>query len=56
MKTGNNSNFPSFEEIVGDNESSSLIPGVSEEIVAYLEVLSISFDIQRFLARIPLCY
>lgn len=44
VKKGNLSNFPSLEETVDDNESSSLIPSVCGEIVAHLEVLSTSFD------------
>jgi len=35
------SNFLSLKETVHDNESSSLIPSVCEEIVAQLQVLSI---------------
>jgi len=56
VKRGSHSNFPTLEEKAYDNESLSLIPSVCEETVAHLEVLSMSFDIQRFLARIPLCY
>jgi len=44
VKRGNYFNFLSLEEIVDDNESSSLIPSVCEDIVAYLEVPSTSFD------------
>ena len=44
VKRGNVSNFPSLEEIVDDIESSGLIPSVSKEIVAHLEVLSTLFD------------
>jgi len=40
----NCSKFPSLEEIVNENESSSSIPDVCEEIVAHLEVLSTPFD------------
>jgi len=56
VKRGNYSNFLSLEEIFDDNGPSSLIPSICEELVAHLEALSMSFDIQRFLARIPLCY
>jgi len=38
MKRRNYSNFRPLEEIVDENESSSLIPSVCEEIVAYLEM------------------
>ena len=41
---GGDYNFPSPEEIVGGNESSSLIPSVCGEIVAHLEELLESFD------------
>ncbi|XP_037800341.1 protein ZBED8-like [Penaeus monodon] len=43
VKKGNLSNFPSLER-GDDSESSSLIPSVCGEIVAHLEVLSMSFD------------
>jgi len=42
--TTGNSNVPSLEEVVDDNESSSFIPSVREEIAACLEVLSTPFD------------
>jgi len=35
LKGRNYSNFPSFEEIVDDSESSSLIPSFCDEIVAH---------------------
>jgi len=45
MKRRNYSNFRPLEEIVDENESSSLIPSVCEEIVAYLEMfMSTWFD------------
>ena len=44
MKRGKYSNFPSPEETFDDNESSSLIPNICEEIVAHLEVSLTSFD------------
>jgi len=44
VKRGNYSKFSSIEDIVDSSESSSLIPSVCEEIVAYLEMLSTSFD------------
>ena len=44
VKRGNFSKFSSIEDIVDSSESSSLIPSVCEEIVAYLEMLSTSFD------------
>lgn len=44
MKRGNLTNFSLLEEIVDDNEFSTLIPGVCGEIVACLEVLIMAFD------------
>ena len=44
MKKNNYWNFSSLEKIAIDNESSSLISSVCEEIVAHLKMLSKSFD------------